>query len=133
MREGLAREWRGSQAAMPMHLARVRTMVAEGLGFGAGGETVRLVRLENGDGGRDDDSLCFYVAITIPQIPLSEIDVVVNQFSARRARERERDLIFGSCWWHSWARGFHFCLKSNFRAGRSPPRLTSGEQRPNFI
>ena len=64
--------------------------MAEGLGFGAGGETVRLVRLENGDGGRDDDSLCFYVAITIPQIPLSKIDNVVNQFSVRRAKERER-------------------------------------------
>ena len=33
---------------------------------------MRLVWLENGDGGRDDDSLHFYVAITIPQIPLSE-------------------------------------------------------------
>ena len=89
MREGPAGEWRGSQAAVLMHLARVWTMVAEGLGFGAGGETVRLVRLENGDGGRDDDSLCFYVAITIPQIPLSEIDGLVNQFSTRRAKERE--------------------------------------------
>ena len=36
---------------------------AMGLGFGARGETVRL---ENGDGGRDDDSLRFYVAITLP-------------------------------------------------------------------
>ena len=74
---------------MPMHLARVRTMVAEGLGFGAGGETVRLDRLENGDGGRDDDSLHFYVAITIPQILLSKIDGMVNQFFARRAEEIE--------------------------------------------
>ena len=41
---------------------------------------MRLVRLENGDGGRDSDSLCFYVAIVIPQIPLSKIDGVVNQF-----------------------------------------------------
>ena len=48
-----------------------------------------LVWLENGDGGGDDDSLHFYVAITIPQIPLSKIDGVVNQFSARRAKERE--------------------------------------------
>ena len=48
---------------------------------------MRLVQLENGDGGRDDDSLRFYVAIIIPQIPLSEIDGVVNQFSASRARE----------------------------------------------
>ena len=86
-----------------------------------------LVQLENGDGGGDDDSLHFYVAITIPQIPLSEIDGVVNQFSTRRARERERDLIFGSCWRHYRARGFHFHSKSNFRTGRSPPRLASSE------
>ena len=92
---------------------------------------VRLGWLENGDGGRDDDSLRFYVAITIPQIPLSEIDGVVNHFFARRAKER--DLIFCSCWWHCWARGFYFCPKSNFRAGKSPPRLASCEQRPNFI
>ena len=90
-----------------------------------------LVWLENGNGGRDDDFLRIYVAITIPQIPLFEIDGVVNQFSASRAKER--DLILGSCWWHYWARGFHFCPKSNFRAGRSPPHLASGEQRPNFI
>ena len=50
---------------------------------------VRLVQLENGDGGGDDDSLRFYVAITIPQIPLSEIIGVVNQFSTRWAKERE--------------------------------------------
>jgi len=50
---------------------------------------VRLVQLENGDGGRDDDSLRFYVAIIIPQIPLSKIDGMVNQFSKRRAKERE--------------------------------------------
>ena len=30
------------------------------------------------------------MAITIPQIPLSEIDGLVNQFSVRRAKERER-------------------------------------------
>ena len=51
---------------------------------------MRLVWLENGDGGQDDDSLSFYVAITIPQIPLSEIDGMINQFSMRRAKERER-------------------------------------------
>ena len=54
-----------------------------------------LVWLENGDGGEDDDTLRFYVGITIPQIPLSEIDGMVNQFSVRRAKER--DLIFSSC------------------------------------
>jgi hypothetical protein len=64
-----------------------------GLGFGAGGETVRL---ENGDGGRDGDSLCFYMAITLPQKPLSEIDGVVNLFFAWRAKDRH--LIFGACW-----------------------------------
>ena len=45
------------------------------------------MRLENGGGGEDGDSLCFYVAITLPQMPLSEIDGVVNLFSARRAKE----------------------------------------------
>ena len=79
-----------------------------GLGFGARGETVRV---ENGDGGGDDDSLCLFVAITLPQIPLSEIDGMVNLFSARRAKERSniwcvlvgllsamRNQIFGACW-----------------------------------
>ena len=46
-----------------------------GLGFGARGG---MVRLENGVRDRDDDSLRFYVAITLPQIPLSEINGVVN-------------------------------------------------------
>ena len=67
---------------------------AMGLGFGAGGETVQL---ENGDGGGDEDSLRFYVAITLPQMPLSKINGVVNLFSAHRAKERH--LIFGVCWW----------------------------------
>ena len=58
--------------------------------------------LENGDGGRDGDSLCFYVAITLPQMPLSEIDNVVNLFSAQRAKERH--LILGTCWWDCSAR-----------------------------
>ena len=61
-----------------------------GLGFGAGGE---MVQLENGDGGEDNDSFCFYVVSTIP---LSEIDGMVNLFSPRRAKERH--LIFGACW-----------------------------------
>ena len=55
---------------------------------------MQLVWLENGDGGGDDDSLRFYVSITIPQIPLFEINVMVNKFSTRRAKER--DLIFVS-------------------------------------
>ena len=50
---------------------------------------VQLVQLENRDGGEDDDSLRFYVAITIPQIPLSKIDGVVNQFP-RGGQKRER-------------------------------------------
>ena len=54
------------------------------------------MELENGDGGGDGDSLCFCVAIILPQMPLSEIDGVVNLFSARRAKERH--LIFGVCW-----------------------------------
>ena len=66
---------------------------AMGLGFGAGGETVRL---KNGDGGGYGDSLCFYVAMKLPQMPLSEIDGVVNLFSMQRAKERH--LIFGACW-----------------------------------
>ena len=62
-----------------------------GLEFGARGETVWL---ENGDRSGDDDSLCFYVAITLPQMPLSKIDGVGKLFSARRAKERH--LIFGA-------------------------------------
>ena len=53
--------------------------------------------LENKDGGKDGDSLHFYVAITLPQMLLSKIDGVVNLFSMRR--EKERHLIFGACWW----------------------------------
>jgi len=37
--------------------------------------------------------LHFYVAITLPQMPLSKIDGVVNLFSAWKAKERHR--IFG--------------------------------------
>ena len=52
--------------------------------------------LEVGDGGRGGDSLHFYVAIIVPQMPLSEIDGMVNLFSAQRAKERH--LIFDVCW-----------------------------------
>ena len=78
MREGAAGESRGSRVAMLMaprvwsRVERGRLESGEGgmgLGFGARGE---MVWLENGDGGGDDDSLCFYVAITLPQMPLSE-------------------------------------------------------------
>jgi hypothetical protein len=54
------------------------------------------VRLENGGGGGDGDSLCFYVASTIPQMPLYKMDGLVNLFFVRRAKERH--LIFSACW-----------------------------------
>ena len=94
-----------------------------GLGFGARGETVWL---ENGDGGGDGDSLHFYVAISLPQMPLSEIDGVVNLFSARRAKERH--LIFGACWWDCSVR----CeIKFLGRVGGTARR--GAQHRPEFI
>jgi hypothetical protein len=33
-----------------------------------------MVQLDNGDRDGDGDSLHFYVAITLPQMPMSEID-----------------------------------------------------------
>ena len=94
-----------------------------GLGFGARGETVRV---ENGDGGRHGDSLCFYVAITLPQMPLSEIDGVVNLFSARRAKERH--LIFGARWrdYLAWCE-----IKFFGRVGGTARR--GAQQRSEFI
>jgi hypothetical protein len=38
----------------------------------------------------------FFVAITVPQMPLSKIDGMVNLSSERRANERH--LTFGMCW-----------------------------------
>ena len=94
-----------------------------GLGFGAGGETVWL---KNGDRGGDGDSLRFYVAIILPQMPLSEIDGVVNLFSVRRAKERH--LIFGACWPDCSAR----CeIKFSGRVGGTARR--GAQQRPEFI
>ena len=58
-------------------------MEAMGLGFEARGE---MVRLENRDEGGDGDSLSFYLAITLPQMPLSKIDSVVNLFSTQRVK-----------------------------------------------
>ena len=81
------------------------------LGFGAGGE---IVRLENGDGSKDGISFCFYVAITLPQIPLSEIDGVVNLFFVWRAKERH--LIFGAYWQDCSAR-----CKIKFLGGHTVP------------
>ena len=80
-----------------------------GLGFGVGGETVLL---ENGDGGGYDDSLCFYVAITLPQMPLFEVDGVVNLFFTWRAKERH--LIFSACWRHCSAWCKIFAKNQNF-------------------
>jgi hypothetical protein len=94
-----------------------------GLGFGAGGD---MVWLENGDGGGDGDSLHFYVSITLPQMPLSEIDGLVNLFSARRAKKRY--LIFGACWRDYSARceiKFLRCVGGTTQRG--------AQQRPEFI
>jgi hypothetical protein len=91
-----------------------------GLGFGARGETVRQV---NGDGGGDDNSLDIYVASTIPQMPLSEMDGMVNLFSARRAKERH--LIFAACW-QDWSTR----CEIKFSGGQI---TSSAQQRPEFI
>jgi hypothetical protein len=94
-----------------------------GLGFGAVWETVRV---ENGYGGGDGDSLHFYVAITLPQMPLSEIEGVVNLFSAWRAKERH--LIFGACWrdYTAWCEiKFSGCVGGTARCG--------AQQRLEFI
>ena len=78
-----------------------------------------MVRLDNGDGGRDGDSLRFYVASTIPQMPLSEIDGVVNLFSAWRAKERH--LSFSVYWWDCLA----WCeIKFSGHVGRTARRGT---------
>ena len=82
--------------------------------------------VENGDGGRDGDSLRFYVAITLLQIPLSKIDGVVNLFSTQRAKERHQ--IFGACWrdCSAWCKiKFLGCVGGTARRG--------AQQRPEFI
>jgi hypothetical protein len=123
MREGVTGEWRESQAAVPMVPGWRVERETMGLGFGTGAETVRL---ENRDRGGDSDSLRFYVAITLPQMPLFEIDVVVNLFSTRRAKERH--LIFGVCWWDCFTR----CeIKFSGHVGRTAWR--GAQQRPEFI
>ena len=96
---------------------------AIGLGFGARGETMRL---ENGDGSGGGDSLRFYVVITLPQMPLSKIDGVVNLFSAWRAKERH--LIFGACWrdCSAWCE-----IKFLGHVGGTTQR--GAQQRPEFI
>jgi hypothetical protein len=88
-----------------------------GLGSGDGGETV------NGDGAGDGDSLRFYVAITLPQMPFSEIDGVVNLFFTQRAKERR--LIFSACW-----RDCSAWREINFSGGQTTP---SAQQRPDFF
>ena len=94
-----------------------------GLGFRARGE---MVRLENLDGGGYGDSLCFYVSIALPQMPLSEINGVVNLFSMRRAKERH--LTFSVCWWDcsAWCK-----IKFSGRVGGTAWR--GAQQRPEFI
>ena len=92
---------------------------AMGLGFGAVGETVLL---ENGDGGGDGDYLCFYVAITLPQMPLFEIDGMVNLCFVWRAKERH--LIFSACWRDCSTR-----CEIKFSGGQTAP---SAQQRPEF-
>jgi hypothetical protein len=94
-----------------------------GLGFGAGRE---MVRLENRDGGRDSDSLRFYVAITLPQMPLFKINGVVNLFSTRRAKERH--LIFGACW-----RDYSVWCKIKFLGRVGGTAWRGAQQRPEFI
>jgi len=87
-----------------------------GLGFGARGEAIRL---ENRDGSGDDNSMCFYVAITLPQMPLFEINDIVNLFSAWRAKERH--LIFSAYWWDCLA----WCeIKFSGHVGRTARRGT---------
>ena len=66
--------------------------------------------------------LRFYVAITLPQMPLSKIDDVVNLFSTQRAKERH--LIFGACWLDCSAR-----CEIKFSGGQTAP---STQQRPEF-
>jgi hypothetical protein len=96
-----------------------------GLGFGVGGETVRL---ENGDGGGDDNFLLFYVAIIVSQMPLSEIDSMVNLISTWRAKERH--LIFYACWWHCSARCEIFAENQIYARANL---LVFSQQRPEFI
>jgi hypothetical protein len=96
-----------------------------GLGFGVGGETVRL---ENGDGGGDNDFLRFYVAIIVPQMPLSEIDGMVNLISAWRAKERH--LIFYACWRHCLARCEIFAENQIYARANLP---VFSQQRSEFI
>ena len=65
---------------------------AMGLGFGVGEKTVAA---RGWRWRQRRDSLRFYVAITVSQMPLSKIDGMVNLISTRRAKERH--LIFGDC------------------------------------
>ena len=66
-------------------------------------------------------TLCAF--ITIPQMPFSEIDGVVNLFSARTAKERH--LIFGACWQDCSAR-----CEIKFLGGQI---ASSAQQRSEFI
>jgi hypothetical protein len=94
-----------------------------GHGSRSGGE---MVQLENGDRGGDGDSLRFYVAITLPQMPLAEIDGVVNLIFAWRAKERH--LIFGACW-----RDYSTRYEIKFSGRVGGPARRGAQQRPKFI
>ena len=70
--------------------------------------------VENGDGGGDVDSLCFYVVITLPQMPLSKIDGVVNLFSRRGLKRDIYFLVRVGC---TARRGAKFSSKIKFLCG----------------
>ena len=63
--------------------------------------------------------------MTIPQIPLSKIDGMVNLNFERRAKERH--LIFGACWQDCSEWCEIFVENQNFHADRSP-RLFGAHQ-----
>ena len=74
---------------MPMRLARVRTEVVEGARLWSGRRDGEAGLAREWRWRQRRQLLALLCGITIPQIPLSEIDGVVNQFSMRRAKERE--------------------------------------------
>ena len=122
MREGAIGEWRGSQAA------RIWRVERGWLESGEGGHGTRIWSWRRDSAAGEwrwrwrRNSLCFYVAITLPQMPLSKNDGVVNLFSVRRAKERH--LIFGACWWDYSVR-----CEIKFSGGRT---VSSAQQRLEF-
>jgi hypothetical protein len=74
------------------------------------------------------------MAITAPQMPLSEINGMVNLISAQSAKVRH--LIFGACWRHSSTRHEIFaradlpiCLGPTNIAKRNPEKWTKETQK----